>query len=56
MQVKRQSNRACEGWLRELGMFSLERRRLRGGLVMLYNCLKGACSKEGVGLFFSDDK
>lgn len=55
MQVKRRSNRACEGWLREPGMFSLER-RLRGGLVMLYNCLNGACSKEGVGLFFSDDK
>jgi len=49
--IKGQEHLSCKERLRELGLISLEKRRLTVDLINVYKCLKGWCKKGRARLF-----
>ncbi|GAB0209718.1 hypothetical protein GRJ2_003437500 [Grus japonensis] len=52
--IKGLEHLSYEDRLRELGLFSLEKRRLRGDIIVAFQYLKGAYKKSGKGLFMRE--
>ena len=49
--MKGLQQKSYEEWLRELGLFRLEKKRLRRDIIALYSCLKGGYGEVVISLF-----
>ncbi|KAG0435367.1 hypothetical protein DMUE_4760 [Dictyocoela muelleri] len=47
-------NKSYEGWLRELNLYSLEKRRVRGDMIEVWKILKGKKNVDRVSIFTLD--